>query len=74
VWKLLSRPTHCIRVRIAEALYNNEPIVNGTGISDIEGISEKGAEALARTGRVKRLNLGVKEKISFVEAWKKNRR
>lgn len=37
-------------------------------------LSEKGGEALARISRSKRLNLGVKEKIKFVEAWMKNKR
>ncbi|KAF8455369.1 hypothetical protein BGX38DRAFT_1249175 [Terfezia claveryi] len=34
----------------------------------------KGGEALARIGRVKRLNLGVKEKVEFVQAWMKNKK
>jgi len=34
----------------------------------------KGGEALARIGRVKRLNLGVKEKVEFVQAWTKNKK
>lgn len=29
LWKLLSRPTHCIRVRIAEGLYNTARAANG---------------------------------------------
>jgi len=37
-------------------------------------LSERGAEALARIARSKRLNLGVKEKIAFVEAWSRNKR
>ncbi|KAF8466644.1 hypothetical protein BDZ91DRAFT_724723 [Kalaharituber pfeilii] len=58
---------------------------NGVGRRGVEGESgevkerpqselcETGAEALARIGRVKRLNLGVREKVGFVEAWKKNK-
>lgn len=37
-------------------------------------LSEKGGEALARISRSKRLDLGVKEKMKFVEAWGKNMR
>ncbi|PUU84026.1 hypothetical protein B9Z19DRAFT_1014359 [Tuber borchii] len=37
-------------------------------------LSERGAEALARIARSKRLNLGVKEKMAFVEAWSRNKR
>lgn len=36
-------------------------------------LCENGREALARIGRVKRLNLGVKEKVGFVQAWSRNR-
>lgn len=116
LYNLLSRPTHCIRVRIAEAIYNKpekETLADygqiqdyhsdlGSSSSDDEDtrlisssssdtvtdekdpngdagerqsrLSEKGGEALARIGRSKRLNLGVKEKIKFVEAWGKNKR
>jgi hypothetical protein len=97
-WALLSRPTHCIRVRIAETIYNHESDrvrlngKNGTGgggggsssdtvVEDDDeggaakkGVCERGAEALARIGRVKRLNLGVKEKIGFVKAWRRRNR
>ncbi|KAK1756931.1 hypothetical protein QBC47DRAFT_298134 [Echria macrotheca] len=31
LWKLLSRPTHCIRVRIAEGMYNSSVASNGAG-------------------------------------------
>lgn len=111
MYNLLSRPTHCIRVRIAEAIYNKleketpdygqledyhsegsetdeETRLLSSSSSDtvtdekspLDGgeqqsrLSEKGGEALARISRSKRLNLGVKEKISFVEAWGKNKR
>ena len=30
IWNLLSQPTHCIRVRIAEAVYNTSTPTNGT--------------------------------------------
>ena len=104
LWDLCHKPTHCIRVRIAEAIYNN------SGASDIREkstsdsteelylrespssdtlVSESDAESvtaeerrvldrvaddLARLGRVRRVGLGVKEKIDFVKAWTKTRR
>lgn len=116
LYNLLSRPTHCIRVRIAEAIYNKpekETLVDYGHIEDYHSdiassesdgeetrlisssssdtitdeksspedkgekqsrLSEKGGEALARISRSKRLNLGVKEKMKFVEAWGKNKR
>ncbi|KAL0632571.1 Lysophosphatidic acid:oleoyl-CoA acyltransferase 1 [Maublancomyces gigas] len=116
LYNLLSRPTHCIRVRIAEAIYNKpekETLIDYGHIEDYHSdiassesdgeetrlisssssdtitdeksspddkgekqsrLSEKGGEALARISRSKRLNLGVKEKMKFVEAWGKNKR
>ena len=86
LWSLLSRPTHCIRVRIAETIYNDEaaavkredgPAVDGDDSGDagehevLGGVCERGSEALARIGRIKRLNLGVRDKIGFVQAWKR---
>jgi hypothetical protein len=51
------------------------------GESDSEGLTvherkvlDRVAEDLARLGRVKRVGLGVKEKIDFVKAWNKTRR
>jgi 1-acylglycerol-3-phosphate O-acyltransferase len=51
------------------------------GESDAEGLNvherkvlDRVAEDLARLGRVKRVGLGVKEKIDFVKAWSKTRR
>lgn len=114
LYNLLSRPTHCIRVRIAEAIYNKpekETLADYGHLEDYHSelesedtdeetrllsssssdtvtdekspltedggerqskLSEKGGEALARIGRSKRVNLGVKEKIAFVESWGKN--
>lgn len=71
VWGLLGKPAHCIRVRIGERVMNEEGEV---GEREEEKVCERAAEALARVGRVQRLNLGVREKGGFVEAWKKNRR
>lgn len=49
-----------------------------TGVEEKErpqsGLCVKGGEALARIGRVKRLNLGVREKMGFVQAWTKNKK
>ena len=44
------------------------------GMDKQSRLSERGAEALARIARSKRLNLGVKEKMAFVEAWSRNKR
>ncbi|KAF2465727.1 uncharacterized protein BDR25DRAFT_345921 [Lindgomyces ingoldianus] len=120
LWKLLSKPTHCMRVRIARSMYNNptldSPIVwgekaagKGSGVdmvvdTDIfdslhlrNGIVKDGGEGetegvggkvkkdeqkvldrvgedLARLGRVKRVGLGVQDKIEFVKVWRKRRR
>lgn len=50
----------------------------GSGVEEKEKpqseLCVKGGEALARIGRVKRLNLGVKEKVGFVQAWTKNKK
>lgn len=81
-WSLLSRPTHCIRVRIAEIIYNSDVGVRKVESFDSEDSSytveeeelcrvcERSSEALARIGRIKRLNLGIRDKIGFVKAWK----
>jgi hypothetical protein len=101
LWSLLSRPTHCIRVRIGDIIYNE---AGGTGAGagerrrsksaadvvfegsdavadadadeeeDLDGVCERGSEALARIGRIKRLNLGVREKIEFVSTWRRRNR
>ncbi|KIX07912.1 uncharacterized protein Z518_02566 [Rhinocladiella mackenziei CBS 650.93] len=110
LWNLCSKPTHCIRIRIAEAVYNTskrplEPAVakttsytthyfdtlpsdtaasdadtlvggeelEGPAIKEDRAFLDKIAENLARLGRVKRVGLGVKDKIEFVAMWKKSR-
>ena len=123
LWRLCSKPTHCIRVRIAEAVYNLQPS-QGTSppnasprqtasklknsyeanffdhldlndkvsssetlvsrSSDGEGEGSLGAsekklldqvaDDLARLGRVKRVGLGVEEKLNFVKLYTKRRR
>jgi len=95
LWSLLSRPTHCIRVRIGDIIYNEAggerrrsktaaDVASGGSDAvadadadeeeDLDGVCERGSEALARIGRIKRLNLGVKEKIEFVSAWRRRNR
>lgn len=109
LWNLCSKPTHCIRVRIAEAVYNTaagstekpptarvnsystnffDDMQMGGSLSssdtfvgsDGEGVSseerrilERVAEDLARLGRVKRVGLGVQEKVDFLKQWRKTR-
>lgn len=90
LWTLLSRPTHCIRVRVAESVVSGA----GAGMSQVsksmkqervgspeaaitpaeKGLLDNVGEALARLGRVKRVGLGVKEKQDFVRMWTKTRR
>lgn len=110
IWNLLSQPTHCIRVRIAEVVYNtakptdivaekkeryltnfldtlgdDSAMTSSTdtliSVTDQNGdinaeekrVLDKVGEALARLGRVQRVGLTVKDKITFVEAWSKSR-
>ena len=102
LWNLLSKPTHCIRVRIAEYVHN-DGAANGTELwpgkshlgsvagsaSDEDSLDDSGGEgltpsdrrllertgeSLARLGRVKRVGLGVKEKMEFVKAWTRQKR
>ncbi|KAF2203528.1 hypothetical protein GQ43DRAFT_411504 [Delitschia confertaspora ATCC 74209] len=120
LWTLCSRPTHSMRVRIAEAVYNNRSLDRGVfknGVSEGEEsgfdanifdspqvtmkpeglrwqrsedepknaqagvlsrwdrkVLDKVGEDLARLGRVKRVDLGVQEKIEFVKVWTKRKR
>ncbi|KAF1972399.1 hypothetical protein BU23DRAFT_569184 [Bimuria novae-zelandiae CBS 107.79] len=105
VWKLLSKPTHQMRVRIARPVFNSKVLerlsakggskmeaniwdsphvrngLNGVserneGVQEGEGqrVLERVGEDLARLGRVKRVGLGVQEKIEFVKIWKSRRR
>ncbi|KXJ84924.1 hypothetical protein Micbo1qcDRAFT_154576 [Microdochium bolleyi] len=89
LWNLLSRPTHCIRVRIAEGTTNTAAVVNGL----VNGAMEKGVdgesrdltpeerrvmdhvgETLARLARNKRVGLTLRDKVAFVDAWTKKSR
>ncbi|CAK7567338.1 MAG: Lysophosphatidic acid:oleoyl-CoA acyltransferase 1 [Sporothrix epigloea] len=89
LWKLLSRPTHCVRVRIAEGIQNNSgeadknaqlSFATGStiGQSGVAGnapsILDRVAEALARLGRNKRVGLTLQDKEVFVKAWKRSKR
>ncbi|KAH6641376.1 hypothetical protein F5144DRAFT_506599 [Chaetomium tenue] len=38
VWKLLGRPTHCVRVRIAQAVYNTTAAPNGVPEGAVGGV------------------------------------
>lgn len=47
LWKLLSRPTHVMRIRIADAVYNTTGMVDGLGVvSGIDG-ARQGARSRA---------------------------
>lgn len=115
LWNLCSKPTNCIRVRIASAVYNTSGSVSSGGeeatktsaiefgdsdssddFARVQTTGQNGnthdatlgkyagpeerrvldsiGEALARLGRVKRVNLGVDDKQRFVATWSKNRR
>lgn len=87
LWNLLSRPTHFIRVRVAEAVESVDKsspstpldMASGDGDSteltkDERAVIDRVGEALARLGRVKRVGLGVREKQEFVRLWNKTRR
>ncbi|OAA56517.1 hypothetical protein SPI_07524 [Niveomyces insectorum RCEF 264] len=89
LWKLLSRPTHCIRVRMAEGVTNTAseksehvgPAVPASPSGETSDVTpdeqlvlDRVAEALARLGRNRRVGLTLKDKSAFVEAWKKSRK
>jgi hypothetical protein len=94
LWNLCSRPSHTIRVRVAEPMFNTVAVgVNnvsdendGGDLGDLgeigrevmlrpeeKAVLDKVGEALARLGRVKRVAIGVREKIDFVRVWEKRR-
>lgn len=115
-WKLLSKPSHVMRVRIARCMYNNPSLdfprkeiaekaavasgvnlefsedeeddvfgelskrdggregAEGSVSKDEQKVLDRVGEDLARLGRVKRVGLGVPEKIEFVKMWAKRRR
>jgi 1-acyl-sn-glycerol-3-phosphate acyltransferase len=87
VWKLLGRPTHSVRVRIAEAVFNTTRASNGDFYYPEDGNGEgrgedlptreeqqlldRIGEALARLGRAKRVGLTLSKKKEFLVAWAK---
>ncbi len=114
LWNLLSEPTHCIQVRIAECVYNSsrqptpltapgrsyasnlletlqsdelatssstdtltsadEPRSGSEQSVEERKVLDRVSEALARLGRAKRVALGPRDKIVFVESWKRRHR
>lgn len=121
IWRLLSKPTHQMRVRIASRVYNSKSQdsparpassdrATGTGydtnifdqpdfrngvhgnhgsggdgmhvdVGENDGVSaeeqkvlDRVGEDLARLGRVKRVGLGVQEKIQFIKVWGSRKR
>ncbi|KAI1438306.1 hypothetical protein GGR50DRAFT_487869 [Xylaria sp. CBS 124048] len=84
LWNLLSKPTHYIRVRVAEGVANTSSAVNGShGGEEEEAEEERGedgltsaearlldhvGDSLARLARNKRVALTVRDKAAFVEA------
>lgn len=48
LWRLLSRPTHVMRIRIAEAVYNTSGAVNGVG--EASGVDVPARPEGSRTG------------------------
>lgn len=87
LWNLLSKPTHCIRVRIAEGVYSDTQSDDTASSTDTllesgerdqpnvaeQKLLDKIAEALARLGRAKRVSLGVREKLDFLRAWSRRK-
>ncbi|EFR02581.1 hypothetical protein MGYG_05577 [Nannizzia gypsea CBS 118893] len=84
IWNLLSKPSHFIRVRVAESVSQetaaNIPVQSKQGDSDASLNPEQQnlmfvvGDSLARLGRVKRVGLGVRQKQEFVRMWDKTRR
>ncbi|KAI1411860.1 hypothetical protein F5Y13DRAFT_51846 [Hypoxylon sp. FL1857] len=90
LWNLLSRPTHLIRVRIAEGVSNNSAAeTNGGSVAssstdraggdeevtpEEQALLDKISDALARLARNKRVGLTLRDKAAFIEAWNKGRK
>ncbi|KAI5920263.1 hypothetical protein F4810DRAFT_683270 [Camillea tinctor] len=86
LWNLLAKPTHYIRVRVAEGVANTPSDAadegkeeNDEGDDDDDLTPEERrfldriAEALARLARNKRVGLTLRDKAVFVEAWNKRK-
>lgn len=85
LWTLLSKPTICVRVRIAEGTTNTSatPRSSTAAVSSSVNVSATPAkitagerlvldhvsEALARLGRSRRVGLTLDDKVEFVRAW-----
>lgn len=56
-------------------LLESNGVAGGEGLGlEEKKVLDRIGEALARLGRVKRVGLGVREKIDFVRAWTRKRR
>ncbi|KAK2873762.1 hypothetical protein FQN49_002090 [Arthroderma sp. PD_2] len=83
-WNLLSKPTHFIRVRIAESIKRGSTVdVSLQNLGDESDTSLNleqqklmflVGDSLARLGRVKRVGLGVRQKQEFVRMWDTTRK
>ncbi|KAI0397004.1 hypothetical protein F5Y17DRAFT_455396 [Xylariaceae sp. FL0594] len=90
LWNLLSKPTHYIRVRVAEGVSNstfvsnpatdvdvttNEMAAGGEDLTPEERrLIDHVGDALARLARNKRVGLTLKDKAAFVEKWAKGKK
>ena len=90
VWNLLSKPTHYIRVRIAEGItaknvkaadrrtsspHGDITTESGESLTkEQQALLAEVADSLARLGRVKRVGLGVQDKKQFVAVWWKSKK
>ncbi|KAI0096437.1 hypothetical protein GGR51DRAFT_543255 [Nemania sp. FL0031] len=90
MWNLLSKPTHYIRVRVAEGVSNMSVATNGLTHHEMDEkvAREDGddltpeeqrlldhiGETLARLARNKRVGLTLKDKAAFVQAWSKKKK
>ncbi|KAL7624966.1 Lysophosphatidic acid:oleoyl-CoA acyltransferase 1 [Parahypoxylon ruwenzoriense] len=88
LWNLLRRPTHLIRVRIAEGVTSGNNIVSsvtdqpsdeeeddGAHLTPEEqALLDRIADTLARLARNKRVGLTLGDKAAFVEAWNKSKK
>lgn len=60
-------------VSSSDTLVDSEAAADDGLSGDERHVLERVGEDLARLGRVKRVGLGVQEKIEFVKIWKKRR-
>ncbi|KAI1266695.1 hypothetical protein F5Y18DRAFT_425948 [Xylariaceae sp. FL1019] len=83
LWNLLSKPTHALRVRVADGVANttSDDAAGATDVVDESDLTpdehkllDRVAEALARLARNKRVGLTLNDKAAFVDAWAKKRK